>query len=168
LDIGTLFKAFANLRPRLGAVAQARTGSRATADDLMQETWLKLGAVRSGEPIKNPNAFVRRIAENTITDHIRKERRRVRLDSELAEFLWDVTDEMSPERALISQERLRAVQSALAKMPERTRTIFLRNRIDGVPHRQIAEELGISCQAVYYHIRRALEALAELRDQLTL
>ncbi len=132
----------------------------------MQDTWLKLESVKSRESIDNPRAFASRIANNTVSGHLRKERRRSEIDCELAEFLWDGTDEVSPERALIGREGLRAVEEALAGMPQKTREIFLRNRIDGVPHRRIAEELGISDEAVYYHIRRALEALADLRDEL--
>ncbi len=77
-----------------------------------------------------------------------------------------MTDEVSPERMLIGREGLRAVEAALARMPQNTREIFLRNRIDGIPHRRIAEEGGISDEAVYYHIRRAFEALADVPDQL--
>lgn len=134
----------------------------------MQDAWLKIDSVKSSESIENPRAFVARIANNTVSGHLRKERRRSEIDGELAELLWEVTDEVSPERALICRESLRAVEVALARMPEKTRKIFLRNRIDGVPHRRIAEQLEISDEAVYYHIRRALEALADLRDELLL
>ena len=48
---------------------------------------------------------------------------------------------------------------------EKTRRIFLMNRIERIPHRRIAEQLGITDEAVYYHIRRALERLAALRDE---
>jgi RNA polymerase sigma-70 factor (ECF subfamily) len=40
------------------------------------------------------------------------------------------------------------------------------NRIDGIPHRRIAEQMGMTDEAVYYHVRRALERLARLRDDL--
>jgi RNA polymerase sigma-70 factor (ECF subfamily) len=53
---------------------------------------------------------------------------------------------------------------ALDNLPEKTRRIFLMNRIEHISHRKIAEKLGISDEAVYYHIRRALERLAKVRD----
>jgi RNA polymerase sigma-70 factor (ECF subfamily) len=80
--------------------------------------------------------------------------------------LWDTVDEASPERLLIGRENLSAVRAALDALPERTRRIFLMNRIEQISHRRIAEMLGISDEAVYYHIRRALERLAVLRDEL--
>jgi RNA polymerase sigma-70 factor (ECF subfamily) len=71
---------------------------------------------------------------------------------------------VSPERTVIGRENLDAVRAALDELPEKTRRIFLMNRIDGIPHRRIAEQMGITDEAVYYHVRRALERLARLRD----
>jgi RNA polymerase sigma factor (sigma-70 family) len=73
---------------------------------------------------------------------------------------------VTPEREAIARDLIRAVQTELNKLPERTRQIFLRNRIDGISHRRIAQELGISEEAVYYHIRKALDRLAAIHDQL--
>jgi RNA polymerase sigma-70 factor (ECF subfamily) len=44
-------------------------------------------------------------------------------------------------------------------MPERTRTIFLLKRLDGLRHKAIATQLGISISAVEKHIVRAMEHL---------
>ena len=48
-------------------------------------------------------------------------------------------------------------------MPEKTRTAFIRDRLDGKSHKEIAEELGISVKGVEYHIGRAVKIL---RDNL--
>jgi RNA polymerase sigma factor (sigma-70 family) len=159
-----LLATFVQVRPRLEAVARARTGSRALAEDLIQDTWFKLEAARIEGPIDNPAGFIIQVANNTVTDHLRKERRRSELDAELSDLLWESVDAVSPERALIGRERLQAVRAALDELPEKTREIFLMNRIERIPHRRIAELLGMSDNAVYYHVRRALERLAELRD----
>jgi RNA polymerase sigma factor (sigma-70 family) len=166
LNLASVMAAFVKVRPRLQAVAQARTRCRATAEDLLQDTWLKLESARSGEPIDNPRGFITQVASNAIAGHLRKERRRAEIDGELAGLLWEGTDDVSPERVLIGRENLKAVQEALAELPEKTRRIFLMNRIDRISHRKIAEAFGITDEAVYYHIRRALERLAELRDEL--
>ena len=49
-----LLATFVQVRPRLEAVARARTGSRALAEDLIQDTWFKLEAARIEGPIDNP------------------------------------------------------------------------------------------------------------------
>lgn len=163
--LGKLLAAFLRARPRLEAAAQARAGSRAAAKDLLQDAWLKLEARGCEAGIDNPEGFITQVAQNTVTDHLRKERRRGAIDAELTGILWEGVEQVSPERTAMGRERLRAVCAALEQLPERTRRIFLMNRLGGVPHRKIAEKLGISDQAVYYHIRRALEHLAALRDE---
>lgn len=56
---------------------------------------------------------------------------------------------------------------ALDKLPERTRVIFEMNRMDGMTHVQIAEQLNITRHTVNYHITTALKILrGELRDYL--
>lgn len=155
-----------NARPRLEAIARMRTGSQAAAEDLIQDTWLKLEKSSFEETLENPIGFITRVANHTVTDHLRKERRRAEIDNELANVLWNSVDEVSPERKLLGNENLIAVSKALDALPEKTRRIFLMNRIEGISHRKIAALLEISDQAVYYHIRRALEHLATLRDEL--
>lgn len=166
LKLGKLIGAFVKARPRLEASARARTGCRATAEDLVQDAWLKLEDTRLDAEVHNPGGFITQVASTTVAGHLRKERRRAEIDAEISGLLWDSVDEASPERMLIGRENLRAVCAALDALPARTRRIFLMNRIEQIPHRRIAEMLGISDEAVYYHIRRALERLAVLRDEL--
>lgn len=166
LNLGKLFGAFVKLRPRLEAGAQWRTGSRATAEDLIQDTWLKLEGSRFESSVENPAGFITQVAKSTIAGHLRKEGRRAEIDAEVSELLWDSVDVVSPERMLIGRESLKAVQAALDELPEKTRRIFLMNRIDRIPHRKIAEIYEMTDDAVYYHIRRALERLADIRNDL--
>ena len=154
------------LRPRLVALAQSRLGNRSVAEDLVQDTWIRLEKAEPDTAIANAAGFVSQVTMNGIRDHFRKERRRAEIDAEVQELLWEYSDELSAERALMGRDALRAVQVALDELPEKTRRIFLMNRIEGVPHRKIAELLDMSDEAVYYHIRRALEHLAHLRDEL--
>lgn len=154
------------MRPQLEASAYARTGCRATAENLVQDAWLKLENTRLDGEIDNPRGFITQVSKTTVAGHLRKERRRAEIDAEIFELLWDTADDATPERVLIGRENLSMVSATLNALPERTRRIFLMNRIEQIPHRRIAEMLGISDEAVYYHIRRALERLAVLRDEL--
>ncbi len=165
LKLAKLVSTFVKLRPRLERVARARTGGHATAQDLLQDTWLKLETTRLEGVIDNPGGFVTQVANTTVSGHLRKERRRAEIDAELSGVLWDGMDEISPERLLIGREGLKAVRETLDTLPERTRRIFLMNRIEQIPHRRIAEMLGISEETVYYHIRRTVERLATVRDE---
>jgi RNA polymerase sigma-70 factor (ECF subfamily) len=166
LGFGKILSAFVQAQPRLKAMAVRRTGNWSTAEDLLQDSWLKLENRNSVDVIDNPGGFITKVVSHTISDHARKERRRAEIDAEVNDLLWDTHDEISPERAIIGQQSLAKVTAALNQLPEKTRRIFMLNRIDQVPHRRIAEMYGITDEAVYYHIRRALEHLSELRDQI--
>ncbi len=51
-------------------------------------------------------------------------------------------------------------------MPERTRTIFRRFRIDGQQQSVIAAELGISVSAIEKHLARAYKEISAARLRL--
>lgn len=163
--LARFLEVFLALRPRLSVSARLRTGSHAAADDLLQDTWMKLDRSTS-DKIVNTAGFVSRVAHNATIDYLWKERRRTKFAEELANFADNGVDDLSPERHLISQQNLRAVEAALDTLPEKTRRIFLMNRLEGISHRRLAERFGMSEEAVYYHIRRALEKLAAVRDEL--
>lgn len=165
-NIGKLLAAFMRLRPQLVARTQSRVGSRALAEDLVQDTWLKLEGAPGDTAIQNPAGFIQQISNNVICDHFRKERRRAEIDAEVQDLLWERADDLSAERSLIGRDQLRLAQAALDALPDKTRQIFLLNRLQNVPHRRIAEMFDMSDQAVHYHIRRALEHLAQIRDEM--
>ena len=64
---------------------------------------------------------------------------------------------------ILSDELGAKVSRVLASMREKTRIAFVRDRLDGKSHKEIAEELGISVKGVEYHITRAVKML---RDSL--
>ena len=70
-----------------------------------------------------------------------------------------------PQAALEAGNDLRHVEAALRALPERTRQIFLLNRIHGRKYADIAKAMGLSQSAVEKHMMRALEACkASLRE----
>lgn len=161
-----LMTSFATLRPRIEALTRGRVGCSATAEDIVQDTWIRLSKVRNDETIDNHASFAMRAAKNAAIGHFRKQKRRSEIDAEVNELLWQSVDEISPERVVMGRDMLRAVDAALKTMPEKSRRIFLMNRLGGISHREIARQLGISDEAVYYHIRRVVERLAEFRDNI--
>ena len=64
---------------------------------------------------------------------------------------------------ILSKELRAKVKTLLADMPEKTRIAFVRDRLNGKSHKEIAEELGISVKGVEYHIGKAVKIL---RDNL--
>jgi RNA polymerase sigma-70 factor (ECF subfamily) len=166
LNLGKLIAAFVGSRARLEAKARFTTRNPAAAEDLVHDAWVRIQSARLDETIENPAGFVTQVVKTTTAGHMRKQRRRNEIDTEVFDLLFDETDELSPERILIAQQNLKAVQAVLDGLPEKTRQIFLMSRIGGFTHRELAQHFQITEEAIYYHIRRALECLAVLRDEI--
>ena len=65
----------------------------------------------------------------------------------------------NPEFLLEEKEYLEKYKTALSKLTEAQREVFLLNRVEGKRHKEIAELLGISRKAVEKRLYTALEKL---------
>ncbi|MBS7546477.1 RNA polymerase sigma factor [Ancylobacter oerskovii] len=135
------------------------TGSSAMAEELTQETFLRLAATDVAA-LANPSAYLRRISVNLIADVNRSHLRRRLTEAEIDDLL-DVPDPgADPEARLIARDCVDRVLTALAELPQRRRDIVLASRLDGVPHRELAKRYGISTRTVEIEISKALESCA--------
>ncbi|WP_028241093.1 RNA polymerase sigma factor [Stutzerimonas azotifigens] len=135
------------------------------ASDLTQESFLRLAEQARNGPVDNSPAYLFRIAQNLLIDHMRQQQRR-RTDSQPNEALAHVEDETPDlERQLAARQRLQKIREAAAELPPRTQQIFRLNRLQGLTYAEVARHLGISDSSVQKHLTRALQHVAErLRD----
>ncbi len=154
---------FLSQRPQMEALVSRRVGCRATAADLVQDLFLRFWR-RPLVHVEELGTYLLRCAGNIAIDHLRSEGARVRLNEGwLPEQQHNLGVE--PQAALEAGNDLRHVEAALRGLPERTRQIFLLNRIHGRKYAEIAKAMGLSQSAVEKHMMRALEACkASLRD----
>jgi RNA polymerase sigma factor (sigma-70 family) len=138
-----------------------------TAQDLVQELFLKIFALERDADVSNGRAYVFRMAANMVVDHQRRTARHGTVLAEAEAYLTAEETVTSPERYAMAHEELRDLAAAVEALPPATRRIFKRNRFEGRTQREIAEELGISRTAVEKHIRKALAALSACRHSLT-
>lgn len=144
----------------------ASHGTGDEAEDLLQELWLRVSQSPPG-PVGNPVAYLYRAANNLAID-----RHRARRQARLRDQAWAEAQDMAgaapepgAERALISREELARMDGVLRGLGERPATVVRRFRLDGVPQRQIAAELGVSLSTVEGDLRRAYVALTAARRQ---
>ena len=81
--------------------------------------------------------------------------------AEIAVDIYDAVqpgEPVGPEQALEAGDQWRRVEAALRGLPERTRRIFLLNRIHGRTYAEIAQAMQLSQSAVEKHMMRALDA----------
>jgi RNA polymerase sigma-70 factor, ECF subfamily len=132
------------------------------AQDVAQEVFLRLYvALKRGEEIESPRAWVFRVAHN----HGLKVRAR-----QAPELAFDAGLEArigaagNPERTLLERERMLRFHRAIEGLSEQQRRcLFL--RMEGLRYPEIASALGISPSAVGEFLRRAVLRLKRVRDE---
>lgn len=125
------------------------------ADDLVQETLTRMIAYMQSNKVADSLAFSLRIAANLISDHYRRRGidQTEALEPEIA------CHRPSAEQSAMARQRADAFARALGRMPPLRREVFIRRRLKGQSHREIAQALDLSVAAVEKHVVRALEWL---------
>ena len=142
-------------------------GASDSAEDLVHDLWLKVSG-RSDGPIGNPVAYLFRAADTLMIDRYRSRRQAERRDHAWSEGHDDgeASAEPAADRVIAARQEAARVAETLVALGARKEAIFRRARIDGVPQRQIATELGISLSTVESDLRIACRALADLKDRM--
>lgn len=163
-----LAQAYLEQRTRLLRFLVAR-GAGDSAEDLLQEVWLRLSGAADSAAAANPG-YMMRVADRLMIDRYRSRRQegaREQAWSETQPGLADGTDpEPDAERRIIARQHLERLERVLADIGDRPAAIFRRHRIDGIPQREIAEELGVSLSTVESDLRRAYRAVTAFRSGL--
>lgn len=129
-----------------------------TANDLLQDVFLRLVNYRSAEPVNNTRAFVYRIADNIATDHLRKNKTvSVELPEPGGDEIIDRTP--LPEQAVFAQQQLELCEQVLKELSPTALKIFLLSRYESYSHPQIAKELNISISWVEKSLFKTIKLL---------
>jgi RNA polymerase sigma-70 factor (ECF subfamily) len=138
---------------------------RADVDDVAQECYLRLQRCEHLLAVRDPKAFLFRIAVNLLTDRARQHARRQRDLKRLgvAVHFEDAEDEpctdAALEDALAAEQAWRSIAAALERLPAKCRRALLMQRIDGLSHEEIAAALCVSKSMVEKYIARAVGTL---------
>lgn len=154
-DVGDAFEVFVReAGPRLLRYAHALTGSRTQAEDLVQETFVRVGLAWSRlEPGSDPTPYARRTLLNLFLNE-RRRRRRERLVPTIEE-----RDPAGSPDASTSSAALADAKSLLDRLPPRQRAAVAMRYVLDLGDTAIASELGCSASTVRSQIARALETL---------
>lgn len=126
------------------------------AEDMVQDVFFKLS---SAPPISSPKDqlnYLFQIIRNLAIDRYRKQALINKQITIIEEYEDLNKNEISPEVIYEDRQALEKLSAALSELPERMRYVFERHRIDGVPQKEIAKELGVSPTLVNFMIRDTL------------
>lgn len=158
----SLERAFAEHRAALIRYATRLTGDPDVAEDVVQETFVRL-MERPPEETDGVRGWLFVVATNLVRDARRTAGRRAKLLRRWSAPDPGVSRVADPHAALERAERARRVRDALSALSMRDRTVLLM-REEGFTHREIAEAAGTTTKSVGTIVARALDKLAGLLD----
>jgi len=144
------------LSPQLHRFFVVQFASRGDADDLLQETWLRIHQVRhtyrAGEPVL---AWLYAIARHIRVDHYRKARRTAAREGPLGSV---------PEPAAVpsaASGKDTDLEALLAHLPESQREVIEMLKVAGMSLEEVARATSSSVGSVKQKAHRAYERLRE-------
>ncbi len=153
MDFDDLFE---GLYPSLYRYLHRLTGDPDAADDIAQESFVRLLKQELTEPEIRPWLFT--VAMNLVRDRARKMERRQRLLSTAPSLASPVS---RPDDDVERAERVMAVRAALDRLSERDRQLLLM-REEGFKYEEIANVIGVAPASVGTLIARALRRFVEV------
>lgn len=161
---------FAN-REDLKRFIGARLGGGGANDveDVLQDLYLKAFAVGPDVEVRDPRAYLYRLASNLMMDRWRSGRRSAARDGAWRQVSagdgpdGGVDDTPSAEAVVAARQRLDRLRSDVENLPEKTRRVFKLHKFDGLSYAETATTLGISGSSVEKHMMDALRRLTGAR-----
>lgn len=143
---------FAAEEGRLKRLIRRITGCTSTAEDVVQDAYVKL----SGRDLSaDDRGLLVTTARNLALDHVRQQKRRQEiLEGTLPEQLASAPT--TPEQIFGAKQDAQQFVAALSELPERMQRAFLMSKLDGLSHREISHELSVSISTVEKDIMGAL------------
>ncbi len=160
--------AFEHLRDPLRRFLLSRLRHAQHAEDLEQEVYVRLLRLSNEQLVRQPEAYVFRIAGNLVSQFIRRQRQGlVDFDStQLDDQASTLDDEApSPEADYDDQNREERLARIVRALPPMQKAVFVLARYEDRSHAEIAARLGISVHTVKKHMLRAIHhCREELRE----
>ena len=161
--LGGFFDAWGD---RLYRLSLRLTGDPATAEDVVQEAFVKLMA--GAERIEGRSrlaTWLYRVAYNASIDRLRDQKRTVPVpeegDDEAAPMPALLVDFLSPEEMLKDAETRRALDAAIAALPPSLRAAFHLRDVEGLSTAEAAEALSVTETNLKVRLHRARLLLRE-------
>lgn len=174
---------FDRLAPQVRAQIRGKISDPATAEDLLQQTFMKAHGARERfatpagtDPDRAVAVWYSAIARNATIDHLRRiyRERAVKLDTggdaalDLLDSLRD-TSPSSEDRAIEREQQhglAARIRAALSSLPSNQREVVTMHKLQGRPMAEIAEELGIREGTLRVRAHRGYKALASALGNL--
>ncbi|SIN91382.1 RNA polymerase sigma factor [Chitinophaga niabensis] len=140
--------------PRLAAFATRFKAGREEADEIVQETFIRIWKHRDRIDAGSPfEAYVITIARNLIYNQIRKA-------GHQQTYIREITNQFNQQDPAVNARELQQlIGKTMQELPDKCRAIFRKSRLEGYSNAQIAEEMAISKSTVENQLNKALKIM---------
>jgi len=162
-----LLDALIEKRESLLLFLAARTRCMATAEDLIQDLYLKVAAIDAGTPVRAPVALLYRMAANLMVDQVRSAQRasrrngQWRMETRTSLGGEDVAVELPADEVVVARERVRQLADAVAALPPKMGQAFRLHKLEGQSQAETARAMGVSVKMIEQHIQAAMANLSQ-------
>lgn len=145
---------------------RGRVGSPELAEDLLQQTFLRLVQRADWLSVENPKAYTRTTASRVLADHYRSQS--ARKADQFVEYHEDHhRDQRStPTRWMNSRQQLAQLEKALGSLSKQVRRAFVLSRVNGYTYLEVGEILSISPRTVEKHVAKGLATCFRFMNKL--
>lgn len=139
--------------------AYFKTGDPHLADDVVQDTFLKLWSIRSKVKNETLKSLLYTIASNIVKNQFKQRQ----VAYKFSRLIPVDESTHTADTEMLSYEFQQKLERAIASIPENARVVFLMSRIEGLSYIEIAQRLSLSVKAIE---KRMSEALRVLRSSI--
>lgn len=156
---------FNRYRDSIRQLYTQRTGNTDDADDLIQETFVKVYLnLNRYDPHYTFGQWIYTIARNTFVDYVRKRRGDISIDtlpSRESSLMTPAANGPTPEESFINSQQQAQLEHHLQRMTPRYRKLIELRFFREYSYEEISHELGLPMGTVKTQIHRAREQLCK-------
>jgi RNA polymerase sigma factor (SigM family) len=140
------------------------SGSRETAEDLVQETFSRATVSLEFSKTDNAKAWLYKVARNVYLDEWRKRKRREKIPflSRLMKEREMISPYGLPEEEAIQQSDVREMNELLSHLPEKQRTLLYLREYEQFSYKELQSALDLSESQVKSELFRARTRLKDI------
>lgn len=152
-----LSNAFQSYAPKLLRFLVFRLKNKSDAQDLTQETYVRLMRVKKKDLIRQPDSYLFKIADNLANEFLIKQNKNpMSVDLETAMITGKDSDNNASVRATEAHLTILQLEKILNNLSPLYKSILLLRKRDGLSHKEIAKQLDLSPNTVHVYLTRAL------------
>lgn len=136
-----------------------KCGDIDVANDLVQETFIKVWTKRSDIQTETVKSLLYTIANNLLMNHFNHEK--VVREHQKSSTLEISSNSTSPQFQMEEAEFEKKLNKVIEDLPPDCREVFLMNRIDKLKYAEIAERLNLSVKAIEKRMSKTLSIIRE-------